>query len=261
MKMTTPRMIAGIAGAGALVACGTSMAQQSPANTVNVPGEAPIPSSHPNSIQPETTLQISASGEVSRAPDIATITAGVQTEAKTASEAMSQNASRMDGVYSALQTAGVANRDMQTSNLSLQPSYDYSNRDGSPPRVTGYTASNQLTVKVRDLDNLGTTMDAIVTQGGNTISGLQFGLDDPSEARDEARRQAIQKAVQRANLYAEATGYRVARIVTISESSGGGYQPMPMMSVRAESAEDSTQVSGGEVGYSVNVNVTFELRK
>jgi uncharacterized protein YggE len=150
---------------------------------------------------------------------------------------------------------------MQTSNLSLQPAYDYSGRDGSPPQVTGYTASNQLDVKVRDLANLGKTMDAIVSQGGNTISGLQFGLDDPSDARDEARVIAIQKAVERANLYASATGYRVARIVTISESSGGGYQPMPMMSMRAESADLSTQVSSGEVGYSVDVTVTFELRK
>ncbi|GGB65163.1 SIMPL domain-containing protein [Henriciella pelagia] len=261
MQLPNARMIATIAGAGALVACGTSMAQQAPASTLNVPGEAPIPSSHPNSIQPETTLQISATGEVSRTPDIATITAGVQTEGKTASEAMSQNASRMQGVYSALRSAGAADRDMQTSNLSLQPAYDYSGRDGSPPQVTGYTASNQLDVKVRDLANLGKTMDAIVSQGGNTISGLQFGLDDPSDARDEARVIAIQKAVERANLYASATGYRVARIVTISESSGGGYQPMPMMSMRAESADLSTQVSSGEVGYSVDVTVTFELRK
>lgn len=261
MTMKRTKLIAGLAGATALVACGTSLAQQQPATTSSVPGEAPVPSSHPNSIQPETTLSISASGEVSRSPDIATITAGVQTEAPTASQAMSQNAERMEGVYKALRDASVAERDMQTSNLSLQPSYDYSNRDGAPPKVTGYTASNQLSVKVRDLDNLGRTMDAIVAQGGNTISGLQFGLDDPSEARDEARRQAIQKAVERANLYAEATGYRVARIVTISESSNNYSPPMPMMAVRSEAADATTQVSGGEVGYSVDVNVTFELRK
>ena len=101
----------------------------------------------------------------------------------------------------------------------------------------------------------------MVGQGGNTISGLQFSLEDPSEAKDEARRLAIQKAVQRANLYAEATGYRVARIVTISEQNSQGYQPMPMMMARAESADVSTKVARGEVGYSVTVDVTFELRK
>lgn len=259
MTLRIPRSLVAVAGASALVACGTSLAQTSPTSPT-IPGEAPVPSSHPNSIQPETTLTISASGEVSRAPDMATITLGVQTEAKSASDAMSQNAAQMDGVYAALAGAGIAERDMQTSNLSLQPRYDYSNRDGSPPEVVGYTASNQVTVKVRDLDNLGTTMDTIVAQGGNTISGLNFGLEDPSDARDEARREAVKKAMQRAQLYAEATGYRVARIVTISESGGDYGGPVPMMSVRAES-DASTKISGGEVGYTVDVNVTFELRK
>ena len=260
MKPFSPRPLIAIAASTALVACGTSLAQQ-PATSPTVPGDAPVPSTHANSIQPATTLSVSASGEVSRAPDMATITAGVQTEADTASAAMSQNANSMDGVYQALRAAGVAERDMQTSNLSLQPRYDYSQNDGSPPRVVGYTASNQLTVTVRDLENLGRNMDAIVQQGGNTISGLSFGLDDPSEAKDEARRKAVEKAVQRANLYADATGYRVARIVTINESSYDSQPPMPMMAMREQSAQADTQVSGGEVGYSVTVDITFELRK
>ena len=149
---------------------------------------------------------------------------------------------------------------MQTSNLSLQPRYDYSNRDGSPPEVVGYTASNQVTVKVRNLDNLGQTLDAIVEDGGNTISGLSFGLEDEATARDEARRDAIEIATARAELYADAAGYTVARIVTISESSSDMGGPQPMMAMRAES-DSATQVSGGEVGYSVTVNVTFELVK
>lgn len=260
MKFVTPRSLAAITATAALVACGTSLAQERPASP-SVPSEAPVPSTHANSIQPETTLSISATGEVSSAPDMATITAGVQTEAETASAAMSQNAARMQGVYNALREAGVAERDMQTSSLSLQPRYDYSNRDGRPPEVTGYTASNQLTVTVRDLDNLGRTMDAIVEQGGNTISGLRFGLDDASEARDEARRRAVETAVERAELYAEATGYRVARIVTISETSHDTPQPMPMMTMRAESADASTEVSQGEVGYQATVSIVFELRK
>ena len=260
MKIPAPRTLLASGAMIGLVAGGAAIAQQS-AQPAQMPGEHPVPSDHANSIQPETTLSVSASGEVSRAPDIATITAGVQTDADTASAAMSQNASAMDGVYNALEEAGVAARDMQTSNLSLQPRYDYSNNDGQPPRGTGYTASNQLSVTVRDLDNLGRTMDAIVQQGGNTISGLQFSLDDPSEARNEARRQAIQTAVKRANLYAQETGYRVARIVTINEQSGGYQGPQPMMMARAESADTSTRVSSGEVNYSVTVDVTFELRK
>lgn len=260
MKLPAFRTLASGAAMIAVAAGGAALAQQS-ASPAQMPSDQPVPSNHANSIQPETTLSVSASGEISRSPDIATIMAGVQTDADTASAAMSQNAASMEGVYNALEAAGVAARDMQTSNLSLQPRYDYSNQDGTPPRVTGYTASNQLSVTVRNLDNLGTTMDAIVQQGGNTISGLQFSLDDPTEARNEARRQAIQTAVKRANLYAQETGYRVARIVTINEQSSDGYQPQPMMAMRAGSADASTRVSRGEVNYSVTVDVTFELRK
>lgn len=257
MKPSTRPLIALVASM-ALVGCGTSLAQTSAAPSTT--GHSMGHSMNHNSIQPETTLTVSASGDVARAPDMATITLGVQTEADSASAAMPQNASKMDGVYAALAAAGIAERDMQTSNLSLQPRYDYSNRDGSPPQVVGYTASNQVTVKVRNLDNLGQTLDAIVADGGNTISGLSFGLQDPSEARDEARRNAMTKAMERANLYAEAAGYTVARIVTIDEASSDRGGPVPMMAMRAES-DNSTQISGGEVGYEVTVNVTFELAK
>lgn len=256
MRIPSSRPFIALAATTMLVACGTSLAQTAPASS----GSQSMPAMNHNSIQPETTLSVSATGEVSRAPDMATITVGVQTEAETASAAMTQNAQKMDGVYTALEAAGIAERDMQTSNLSLSPRYDYSNRDGQPPEVVGYTASNQVTVKVRNLDNLGQTLDAIVEDGGNTISGLSFGLEDENTARDAARRNAIEKATARAELYAEATGYSVSRIVTISESSRDMGGPQPMMAMRAES-DSSTQISGGEVGYSVTVDVTFELVK
>lgn len=226
-----------------------------------IPNQDPLPTTHPNSIQPETTLSISAEGNVAREPDIAFITTGVQSEADTAKEAMQQNRTAMNGVFDALGQAKVAKKDMQTSNFSLQPRYDYSNRrNGEPPKLIGYTASNQLTVKVRDLDNLGQTMDALVDAGGNTFSGLRFTLDDSRSAMDEARKQAMNDAIARAELYAAAAGYKVARIVTVSES--GGYRPQPMAMARMEMASDqSTPIASGEVNYSVNVNVVFELRK
>ncbi len=226
------------------------------------PNAAPLESAHPNSIQPETTLSISAEGSVNREPDIAFLNAGVQTQGKTAQEAMSANATAMNGVFDALEAADVDRRDMQTSNFSLQPQYDYSSRrDGQPPRLTGYQASNQLTVKVRDLEQLGETMDALVSAGGNTFSGLNFALDDDRAAKNEARDLAMKEAIARAELYAASSGYEVARVVTISES--GGYRPQPMqMMARSEMAADrSTPIASGEVGYSVTVNVVFELRK
>ncbi|MEM9055382.1 MAG: SIMPL domain-containing protein [Pseudomonadota bacterium] len=232
-----------------------------PAVTPTVtPNAEPLASTHPNSIQPETTLNISAEGQVMREPDIAFLSAGVTSEADTAEQAMADNRAAMNGVFDVLARAGIDRRDMQTSNFSLSPRYDYSNRDGQPPRLVGYAASNQLAVRVRDLDDLGETMDALVEAGGNTFNGLRFALDDDRAAKDEARRIAMNAAIARAELYAAASGYEVARIVTMSES--GGYQPQPMMMARSKMAMDeSTPVASGEVGYSMTVNVTFELRK
>lgn len=233
-------------------------ADAAPQPTVT-PNADPIQTTHPNSIQPETTLSISAEGSVNREPDIAFLNAGVQTQGDTAQAAMSANSAAMNGVFDALVAANVDRKDMQTSNFSLQPQYDYSSRsNGSPPRLTGYQVSNQLTVRVRDLDNLGQTMDALVGAGGNTFSGLRFALEDDRAAKNAARDIAMKEAIARAELYAAASGYEVARVVTISES--GGYSPQPM-AVMARSAESSTPIASGEVGYSVSVNVTFELRK
>ena len=223
------------------------------------PNADPIQTTHPNSIQPETTLSISAEGSVNREPDIAFLNAGVQTQGDTAQAAMSANSTAMNGVFEALSAANVDRKDMQTSNFSLQPQYDYSSRsNGNSPRLTGYQVSNQLTVRVRDLDNLGQTMDALVSAGGNTFSSLRFALEDDRAAKNAARDIAMKEAIARAELYAAASGYEVARVVTISESSG--YSPQPM-AVMARSSESATPIATGEVGYSVSVNVTFELRK
>lgn len=273
-KLTKSKLILGAAALSlaALSACGNSQSSDTGADIETsfdsppvlptvTPNSEPVPSGHPNSIQPETTVTISADGKVMRAPDIAIISAGVQSEAKTASEAMAANSTAMNGVFGALENANIAKKDMQTSNFSLQPRYDYSNRaDGAPARLVGYTASNQLSVKVRDLDSLGETLDALVAAGGNTFSGLQFGLNDDRSAKDEARRIAMQTAIARAELYAQAAGYSVARVVTISESGGYSPQPMARMSARAE-MDNATPIASGEVGYTMTVNVVFELRQ
>lgn len=273
MKISSKRKLVGGSMAAAMLALGacgggpedvggTSLtgSDTAPVPTVT-PNADPIQTTHPNSVQPETTLSISAEGSVNREPDIAFLNAGVQTQGETAQAAMSANAAAMNGVFDALEAANVDRKDMQTSNFSLQPQYDYSNRQsGQPPRLTGYQASNQLTVRVRDLDTLGETMDALVGAGGNTFSGLRFALEDDRAAKNAARDIAMKEAIARAELYAAASGYEVARVVTISES--GGYSPQPMaMMAQARSAESSTPIASGEVGYSVSVNVTFELRK
>jgi hypothetical protein len=204
-----------------------------------------------------TRLDVSADGEVRRAPDIATVTAGVVTQASTAAIAMAENARRMAAASAALRRAGIADRDVHTASLSLQPQYRYA--DNQPPAITGYQASNQLSVTMRDIARAGAVLDALVGQGVNQISGPDFAVEHPQAALDEARGQALAAARARAALYAKAAGLSVARIVAISES--GGYDPAPprpMMMARAEKA--STSLAPGEERIGVTLAVTFELR-
>lgn len=222
---------------------------------------------HPNSIQPETTLNISAEARINRAPDIAIVTAGVTEERETAREAMAAQAEAMNGVFEALKAAGVAERDMQTSGLSLSPRYDYietadaSGRKRGQQRLAGYVASNQVTVRVRDLTRLGSTLDSLVSSGSNTLSGVSFSIDDDKAIRAEARTKAMQDAIAKAELYASAAGLRVARIVTINEGYEHSPQPQAMARMMSSDMAESTPVAGGEVGITASVNVMFELTK
>jgi hypothetical protein len=143
----------------------------------------------------------------------------------------------MNGVFSALEKAGIAAKDMQTSGLSLYPRYDYlevTQRDGSvrgEQKLAGYVASNNITARVRKLDTLGATIDSLVKAGGNTFSGVTFALDNDKDLKNQARTQAMKEALAKAELYANAAGLKVARIVTISE--GYEYSPQPVMMARA----------------------------
>lgn len=208
-----------------------------------------------------TVLSVSAEGVVESAPDMATLSMGVVSEGATAAEAMAENARRMNGLTQALRRAGVAERDIQTSNLSVNPQYVYV--ENQAPRISGYQASNQVSARVRNLANVGRTVDAAVAAGGNTVNGISFGHADPDAQMDAARRVAAREARERADLYAQAFGLRVHRIIAISE--GGGYvPPMPMpMFARAEAVADGaapTPVAPGEIQTRVNVSVTYELR-
>ena len=245
--------------AGALCALllATACASTAPTQTAFAQGTSMATSM--NSIQPETTITLNGHGSVDREPDMASVNVGVNVEAETARAAMSEQAEKMNAVFAAVKAAGIADRDMQTSNLSLNPVYDYS-RDDSRPRLRGYNAANQITINVRDLDSLGEMLDAIVKAGSNQINSVQFGIEESMEALDEARMGAITDAQRKAELYAQAAGYRVARIVNISE--GGGYQPPMPMATRMVSAEaSSTPIARGEVSLTADVNVTFELVK
>lgn len=211
-------------------------------------------------VQPPS-LNLSAYGEVRVAPDMATISFAVVTEAPTAAEAMRLNAERMNPVMTALRRAGVSERDVQTSGLNLSAQYDYVQNE--PPRLRGYQAQNRVTVRINDLARVGAVADAVVAAGVNQIDSFSFGLKDPSAAQDQARRLAVQALQGRAALYADALGVRLVGIRSFSES--GGYQPQPpMMYARAEMAMDaggSTPIAGGELVVRVDVTGVYDIQR
>jgi len=214
---------------------------------------------------PVVTLNVTET--VQAAPDIATVGTGVQIRAPTAQQAMTDNAVKMDSLIGALTKAGIARKDIQTSGINLNAQYDYSNREGdqSGPRFLGYEASNQLSVKLRDVKRVGSLLDTMVKAGATNINGPSFSIDDPAPMLTQARATALKSAKSQADFYAQAAGFRSARLVSISEGNSGGNPPMPMMQsarFKTEAASDvPTPVEPGQVGSSVTLTVQYALER
>ena len=206
-----------------------------------------------------TLLDVTATGKTTRVPDLATIRAGVVTAAPTAAAALSDNAKRMGAVLAALKGAGIQPRDVATANVSLQPQYRY--EDNKPPVITGYQATNNVSIRFRDIAKSGQILDALVAQGANQIDGPNLSLDQPDAALDEARVDAVKRAQARAQLYAKAAGLSVSRILTIAEGGeiAGPPPPMPVYRMAAAKAAD-TQVLPGESDVTVTITVRFLLK-
>jgi len=203
-----------------------------------------------------TVLEISAEGRTTKVPDLAIVQAGVTTQAATAGEAYTQANAKMAKVIAALRAAGVADRDIQTSSISLQP--QYRDRDNQAPLIVAYQASNSVTVRFRDVSKAGAILDVLVREGANTISGPNLVLSRPDEAMDEARVDAVTKARARAELYAKAAGLHVDRILMITDSNAP-IRPMAMRGFSAGLAQD-TEMLAGESEVSVTVTVRFLLK-
>ena len=207
-----------------------------------------------------TRLDINATGEVTRVPDLAIISAGVVTRSPTATGAIQDAASRMERVRAALKRAGVEDRDIQTSSINLNPEYRYENNKA--PQLVAYSASNQLTIRFRDIRNSGRILDALVGEGANQINGPTLTVDKPETALDEARARAVASGRARAELYARSLGQRVVRVVSVSESGSSYPVPPPMpMYARAEAAQAAdTKIDPGEQKLQVNLAMVFELQ-
>ena len=209
------------------------------------------------------TISVTATGTVRAVPDEAALSAGVVTEAETAKAALDENNRRMAEVVAAFKDAGLADEDIRTTNVSLEPRYRYFEpRDGrqAPPQIVGYAASNQVTVRVGDLSRLGAILDLAVQIGANTLSGPHFGIEEPEPFEARARAQAVSKAREKAETLAEAAGVRLARVLTIEEGARCSPEPPPYARMAMQEAADTAvPIEPGRQTIEVQVNVVWEI--
>ena len=204
-------------------------------------------------------ISLSGHGEVRSAPDLAFVTSGVVTQGNTAAEALAANTKAMNDLFAALKEAGIEPKDVQTSNFSVQPRYDYNN--GQAPKLVGYDVNNNVAVTVRKVTDLGPLLDKLVQSGSNQITGVSFQVSKPDEAMDEARKLAAEDATRKAKVYAKAMGVELGEVIQVSE--GTAFQPpMPMVRGLAMKADAAAPVpvAAGEQTLAVDVSVTFEIK-
>lgn len=207
---------------------------------------------------PPASLTLTGAGEIAAAPDMATITLGVVSFKPTAAQAMAETSASTAKIIDALKAAGIDGADLQTRDLSLNPRWkNRPYKAGEAPEIEGFTASNTLMVRVRDLDVLGGVLDQVVQLGANQFRGLSFGLQEPEPAQDDARRAAVAEAMRKAQLYAEAAGVTLGPILSISETGRTAPQPVMMMEAARMSAD--VPVEGGEVSVSAQVTMVFAI--
>jgi uncharacterized protein len=206
-------------------------------------------------------ITVGGVGEASATPDIAVVTIGVEVTQKTVAAARQDAAAASSAVLKTLSQNGVAERDIRTSGLRLNPQYDYSR--GSSPKVVGYQASHQFTVKVRAIDTVSAVVDGAVLAGGDAtrLQGISFEIDEPAALLAEARRNAVADARLRAETYAAAAGVPVGSVVSISElpANEPPVRPMMMMARAEAMTMDETPIQPGETTISAQVVVRFAI--
>ena len=200
-------------------------------------------------------ISVSGVGQVASAPDMATITLGVTHEAREAADAMAATSQAVTQILDRLDTMGLEARDVQTKQFSLRPIWSNRNYDSKEQaKITGFLASNMVIVRIRDLDELGDILDAVIADGANNFNGLQFSVQEPKPLMEAARRAAVKDAMERAKLLAQSAGVTLGPILSMSER--GGRQAPVMMSAARES---SVPVAAGEVTLDATVEMIFQI--
>jgi uncharacterized protein YggE len=208
-------------------------------------------------------LSIAGNAETHAVPDAALVSAGVVSEGDTAAAALKANSAALAKVVDAIRSSGIEGKDLQTSGLALQARY-YRPEKPSPtdrPRIVGYTAANQVALRVRDLAKLGDLLDKVTVAGANRIDGIEFIVSNQEALLDEARRKAVADAKDKADLYAQAGGFALGKVMSLAEENVPSPHPMAraVPSGLASMASAPVPVEAGEMTLSVRVRVVWSL--
>lgn len=207
---------------------------------------------------PMRTISVTGIGSTSATPDKATIHLGVEAQARTAREALSINSNVMEAVLDILKLQGVADSDMQTTQISLFPRFENRNSNRQPT-VVGYNAQNTVQVTVQDIEGLGSILDKVSEAGGNRIHSISFGLKDRETPMNEARKRAVKNAMEKAELYASAAGVTLGPVLSISDSTQIGSPRGNFPMARAESMAMDVPIAEGELTLSAQVHLILSI--
>ena len=206
------------------------------------------------------TISVSGEGHAAAPPDMATIQTGVVTQAEKAQDALEANNSAMEGILNALKSQKIKAKHIQTSNFDVRPEYKSGPRGQQKPEIVGYRVTNQVQIHVHNLPDLGAVLDAVIAAGSNQISGIRFGIDDPTDSLNQARNRAISNAQNRAELYAQAAGVRVGEVITIHEQSVEIPRPQHAGYGMAAKASSAVPIATGEQQLRATVHMVFALQ-
>ena len=209
----------------------------------------------------ERTISLSAVGKVTAKPDIAMTSMGMTSEGETVAEAQDKNTKVMNDLIGRLKELGVEDKDIQTSNYNIYPQYDYIEGEGSV--LKGYSVSQNVTVKIRDLEKVNSVIALAGEVGANNVSGLSFTIDDMDVYLDEARADAMKRIGEKAKVLRETLGVRFVGIVSYNEYSDNG-MPYPMYESKAMDygigGGASPAIESGSTEVNLNVNILFEIK-
>lgn len=209
-----------------------------------------------DNLKSKEMISFSGEGKVIGIPDVASITFSVTTEGMSTKEVMAENAEKMNEVIKFIKESGVDEKDIKTQALSLSPRYDWV---GGKRIFQGYELNSTLAVKIRDLEKMSDIIDGAVSKGANQVGNIQFAIDDPEKLKEEARIKAIENAKEMAQSVAKATGLKLGKIVSFSETSGPDIFPY-LLKEEVGGGGGAPEIEKGSLEIEVNVTLTFELK-